>query len=440
MPEKLKIVYRDASSLTPYERNARTHSAEQIAQIGRSIQEFGWTNPILVDEAGGIIAGHGRLAAALEIGIDKVPTICVAGLTDAQRRALVIADNKLALNAGWDLDVLRGELQELQGGFDLSLLGFDETELGPLLADPGTGGLTDPDDAPPVPVNPVSRPGDVWIVGRHRIVCGDCTVQADVDKALNGVKPHLMVTDPPYGVKYDPNWRNVAERKDGKKVGARAVGKVLNDDRADWRDAWALFPGSVAYVWHAGLFADVVAESLRACAFGIRAQIVWVKTRHVLSRGHYHPQHEPALYGVREGHDESWSFVPEHEVVSYNVKDGATGQWHGGRKQSTVWFIEHIKSDTGHGTQKPVECMKRPIENNSSPGQAVYEPFSGSGTTIIAAEMTGRCCHAIELSPAYVDVAVKRWQAFTGKAATLESDGRTFDEVAASVAPEMEPA
>jgi site-specific DNA-methyltransferase (adenine-specific) len=177
-----------------------------------------------------------------------------------------------------------------------------------------------------------------------------------------------------------------------------------------------------------------VADSLRSCKFGIRAQIVWVKTRHVLSRGHYHPQHEPALYAVKDGGEESWNFVPEHEVVSYHVKAGETGQWHGGRKQSTVWFIEHLKSDTGHGTQKPVDCMKRPIENNSSHGQAVYEPFSGSGTTIITAEITGRSCHALELSPAYVDVSVKRWQAFTGKQATRESDGLTFDEAAEAVA------
>jgi site-specific DNA-methyltransferase (adenine-specific) len=240
---------------------------------------------------------------------------------------------------------------------------------------------------------------------------------------LAGVVPQLMVTDPPYGVEYNPGWRQKAG------VGSRATGKVLNDDRADWREAWALFPGAVAYVWHGGLHSGIVAASLQACKFDIRAQIVWVKTRPALSRGHYHWQHEPALYGVRDDADDGWRFVPEHEVSAYAVKKGATGSWSGGRKQSTVWFIEHLKSDTGHGTQKPVECMKRPIENNSSPGHAVYEPFSGSGTTIIACEMTGRSCHAIELNPAYVDVAVKRWQDFTGKTATLESDGRTFDEI-----------
>ena len=423
----LKVTYRAAAGLKPYAGNARTHSAEQIAQIARSIQEFGWTNPILVDGDGGVIAGHGRLMAAKEMGIEKVPTITVAGLTEAQKRALVIADNKLALNAGWDERVLAAELAELAtADFDLSLLGFSELELHGLTS-PG-GGLTDPDEAPPLDEeHPVTELGDVWLLGRHRIVCGDCTDAEAVAAACNGVEPHLMVTDPPYGVEYDPQWR----QKAGVGSAGAATGKVLNDNRADWREAWELFPGSVAYVWHGGLHAGVVAQSLATCKFQIRAQIVWVKTRPALSRGHYHWQHEPALYGVRDGQEDGWRFIPEHEVATYAVADGSSASWAGGRKQSTVWFIEHLKSDTGHGTQKPVECMKRPIENNSSPGQAVYEPFSGSGTTIIACEITGRCCHAIELHPPYVDVAIKRWQAFTGLQATLEGDGRTFDEIAA---------
>jgi DNA modification methylase len=212
-----------------------------------------------------------------------------------------------------------------------------------------------------------------------------------------------MATDPPYGVAYDPSWRNRA----GLSSTAR-TGKVENDHRADWREAWALFPGQVAYVWHGALHATTVAESLTACGFDIRAQIVWAKDRLVLGRGHYHWQHEPCWYAVR-----------------------GTGHWTGDRKQTTLWQIASTGQDaeTVHGTQKPVECMKRPIENNSSPGQAVYEPFSGSGTTIIAAEMTGRCCHAIELSPAYVDVAVLRWQAFTGQEAVLDGDGRGYDAV-----------
>jgi DNA modification methylase len=210
-----------------------------------------------------------------------------------------------------------------------------------------------------------------------------------------------MVTDPPYGVEYDPATARAT-------TVASARGKVLNDDRADWREAWALFPGDVAYVWHAGLRAREVVESLQASGFEMRAQIIWDKTRLVMSRGHYHFQHEPCWYAVRKS---------------------KTAHWAGDRKQGTVWAIPHRKSETGHGTQKPVECMARPIRNNSSPGQAVYEPFSGSGTTLIACEMEGRVCHAIELNPAYVDVAVERWQAFTGKTATLEGDGRTFAEI-----------
>jgi DNA modification methylase len=214
-----------------------------------------------------------------------------------------------------------------------------------------------------------------------------------------------MVTDPPYGVAYDPAWRNATGA-----AKTRRTGKVLNDDRADWRAAWALFPGDVAYVWHGGLHAGTVADSLTAEGFDIRSQIIWSKERLVLSRGHYHWQHEPCWYAVR-----------------------GTGHWSGDRKQSTLWTIPNRDQDaaTVHGTQKPVECMRRPMLNNSSPGQAVYEPFLGSGTTLIAAETTGRVCHAVELDPAYVDVAVQRWQAFAGQSAVLADDGRGFDAVAA---------
>ena len=224
---------------------------------------------------------------------------------------------------------------------------------------------------------------------------------------LAGATPHLMVTDPPYGVEYDPGWREKA----GVAGAGYAKGKVLNDDNADWREAWALFPGDVAYVWHAGLFAGVVGESLIATKFKLRSQIIWDKGQLVMSRGDYHWQHEPWWYAVREG---------------------KTGHWAGDRKQVTVWQIEKPrKSETGHGTQKPVDCMRIPIENNSQPGDAVYEPFSGSGTTIIAAEMTGRSCYAVELNPAYVDVAVRRWQEFTGKDAVLEASGQTFEALTA---------
>jgi DNA modification methylase len=417
---------RPLEALVPYARNARTHSAAQVAQLADSVRQWGWTIPVLIDESGGIIAGHGRVLAAKQLGLAEVPVMIARGWTEAQKRAYVIADNRLALSAGWDNDLLRSELGDLKAeGFDLGLTGFELPELGKLLKF-GITGRTDPDEAPPAPAVPVSRLGDVWRLGDHRLVCGDCTDPLAVERALAGAKPHLMVTDPPYGVKYDAAWRQRA----GVGGAGSATGKVLNDHQADWREAWALFPGDVAYVWHAGTFCGTVAESLAAVKFQLRAQIVWVKTRHVLSRGDYHHQHEPCLYGVREGAEEHWHFVPEHEVAAYAVKKGAVGHYEGGRKQSTVWNIEHIKSDTGHSTQKPVECMRRPIENNSRPGDAIYEPFSGSGTTIIAGAMTGRVVHAIELNPAYVDVAIERWQAFTGDVAILQESGQEFGRVA----------
>jgi len=386
-----------------------------VAQIAASIREFGWTNPVLVDDQGGIIAGHGRVMAARQLGIGDIPCIVLTGLSPAQRRAYMLADNKLALNAGWDDKLLASEILGLQeDDFDLSLVGFSDEEIKRLLAlHDAAQGLTDPDAVPEVPSEPVSVLGDLWALGRHRLVCGDSTDADTVAKCLGGVEPHLMVTDPPYGVEYDANWRNEAARSsDGmgsRALGAGAIGKVLNDDRADWRQSWALFPGEVAYVWCASLHSHEVADSLIACNFGLRSQIIWDKTRLIIGRADYQWQHEPCWYAVRKG---------------------KTGHWNGDRKQTTVWAIPHQKSETGHSTQKPVECMKRPIENNSSPGQAVYEPFSGSGTTLIAAEMTGRVCHAIELNPAYVDVAIQRWQQFTGKQATL--DGRSFDDIAGS--------
>ena len=401
------------ADLIPYARNARTHSDAQVAQIAASIREFGFTNPILVDAERGVIAGHGRLLAARKLGMTEVPTLELAHLTAAQKRAYILADNRLALSAGWDEDLLRIELGELQtDGFDLALTGFDPDEIAGLFADP-TAGLTDPDEVPPTPEVPVSRTDDVWLLGRHRLVCGDSTDPGTVERALAGVRPHLMVTDPPYGVEYDPAWRNRAG------LGStQRVGKVENDDRADWREAWALFPGAVAYIWHGALHATTVAESLVACGFEIRAQVIWAKDRLVLGRGHYHWQHEPCWYAVR-----------------------GQGHWAGDRKQTTLWQIASRAQDaeTVHGTQKPVECMRRPMENNSSPGQAVYEPFSGSGTTLIAAEQSGRACHAIELSPAYVDVGVLRWQAFTGQQAVLEAESASYATVATARSKEVTP-
>ncbi|MFO1144400.1 MAG: site-specific DNA-methyltransferase [Amaricoccus sp.] len=397
--------------LKPYARNAKTHEDDQVAKIAASMAQFGWTVPVLVGGDGDVIAGHGRILAATHLGLTDAPVIVLDHLTDAQRRAYRIADNKLTELGAWDEALLAGELQELLADdFDLSVVGFSDSELDQLLAGDGDadGGNEGEDEVPETPADPISRPGDLWLLGPHRLLCGDSTVATDVERVLNGVTPLLMVSDPPYGVEYDPSWRNKAGA-----ASTRRTGKVLNDDRADWREAWALFPGDVAYVWHGALHATTVAESLIAAGFAIRSQIIWAKERLVLSRGDYHWQHEPCLYSVRK-----------------------TGKahWAGDRKQTTLWQISSRDqdADTVHGTQKPVECMRRPILNNSSPGQAVYEPFMGSGTTLIAAETTGRVCLGVELNPAYVDVAIERWQRFAGKPAVLDGSGESFADLAAA--------
>ena len=415
--------------LVPSARNSRKHSRAQVDQIAASMRQFGFTMPILVDEDGEIIAGHGRVMAAKEVaktndpikGMDGdylppgyVPVMVARGWSDAQKRAYRIADNKLTENSEWDDELLKIELSFLRDeDFDVKLTGFLDGELANIFGP--EQGDTDEDAVPPVPARAVSRPGDVWLLGDHRIICGDSTDAATVKALLGDEKPHLMVTDPPYGVDYDPKWRleagvNKAHQK-------RAEGVVENDNRADWAEAWALFPGDVAYVWHGALHAATVAESLAKAEFAIRSQIIWAKPSLVIGRGHYHWQHEPCWYAVRAK---------------------GKGHWAGDRKQSTLWQIANMHRTQGnvddgktdHSTQKPVECMRRPIENNSVVGDAIYEPFSGSGTTIIAAEQTQRRCFAVELNPVYVDLAVKRWQEFTGRKAKLQATGQTFSTVA----------
>jgi DNA modification methylase len=399
--------------LLPYAANARTHEPEQVAQIAASIAEFGFNAPCLIDERGVLIAGHGRLLAARKLGLSDVPVIRLDHLSDAQARAYRITDNQLTLNSSWNDQLLAAELGRLkEDGVGLDLLGFPEDELDRLLAsiDEGCsdGAVGDEDVVPEPPVEPITRPGDLWLLGKHRLLCGDSTNAADVARLLNKARPHLMVCDPPYGVDYDPSWRNEA----GVSATAR-TGKVANDDRADWRDAWALFPGDVAYVWHAGVHTKTVAESLETAGFAIRSQIIWAKSRFVLGRGDYHWQHEPCFHAVRRG---------------------AKGHWQGARDQSTLWAIGAGGDEdaaTIHGTQKPVECMRRPILNNSAKGDAVYEPFAGSGSTIIAAESTSRSCSAMEIDPRYCDVIVERWQTFTGGKAALETTGEYFDDFVA---------
>ena len=403
----MDVIDLPLEQIIPYARNPR-NNAEAVATVAASIQEFGWRQPIVVDEDRIVLAGHTRLEAARKLGFKTAPVHVAKGLTANQARAFRIMDNRSGENAEWDKDLLNLELADLlEADFDLGLTGFTDDELSALMTsiEEGSGPQDNEDEIPDTPEDPVSRTGDLWILGHHRLLCGDSTVATDVERVLNGITPLLMATDPPYGVEYDPGWRN--------EMGAaktKRTGKVLNDDRADWREAWALFPGDVAYVWHGALHAATVAESLEDCGFTIRSQIIWAKERLVLNRGDYHWQHEPAWYAV---------------------KKTGKGHWAGDRKQTTLWHIANKDQDekTVHGTQKPVECMRRPILNNSNPGQAVYEPFMGSGTTLIAAESTGRVCLGIELNPAYVDVAVERWQKFTGQEAVLETSGERFNDL-----------
>lgn len=423
---ELRVELRAVDELAPYERNARTHGRDQIEQIKALIRMVGFTNPLLVD-AQGIIAGHGRQTAVQEMlaegetvfGPGKrfplppglVPVIDCTGMSDAERRAYILADNQVAANSGWDRALLSSELHGLKAiGFDLAPLGFDSAQLVQFMAAPPS--QRDPEELPPQP-EPVTKPGMIWQLDAHRLVCGDCTDATVVEAVTAGLNPVLMITDPPYGVNYDPNWRTTLDPI------KRAVGKVQNDGRADWGAAYALFSGPVAYVWHSGLFTDVVMAGLREAGFEIRAQIIWNKPHYAIGRSDYHPKHEPCLYAVRKGQ---------------------AGNWQGGRKQSTVWDIGNgtfqggkrgaEDAKTGHGTQKPVEAMKRPIENNSKAGQAVYDPFMGSGTTLIAAEISHRVALGCEIDPGYVDLAVARWCQFTGRDAVLEGDGRTFAQLA----------
>lgn len=400
-----KVEARVLASLVPYARNARTHSKDQVAKIAASIKEWGWTMPVLVDEQDGIVAGHGRVLAAELLGYETVPVVVARGWSEAQRRAYVIADNQLVLEGGWNRELLSTELFDLQGmDFDLKLTGFDDLELKGFLRQ---GGLFDDDEdkVPALPAHATSRLGDLWLLDGHRVLCGDATDADTVARLFAGEMPRLMVTDPPYGVNHDPEWRNFAGTSKTKRIG-----KVRNDDRVDWSAAWRLFQGDVAYVWHGGLHAGDVGASLVVVGLTPRGQIIWKKDRFALSRGNYHWHHEPCWYAVREG------------------KKGA---WIGGRKQTTVWEIAGARSEdeTPHSTQKPLECMARPMRNHDAP--LVYDPFLGSGTSLIAAHLLERRCFGLDLELGYVDVILGRWINHTGRQPTLDGDGRTFEQIRA---------
>ena len=392
------------AGLIPYARNSRTHSDEQVAQIAGSIREFGFTNPILIDEDGGVIAGHGRILAARVLGLESLPCIRLAGLTQAQRRAYVIADNKLALNAGWDEDMLRLELQDLQElDFDLDLLGFDADELAGILdgAEPNEG-LTDPDDAPAVQAEAITQPGDVWVLGKHRVMCGDSTVQTSVDALMAGGLADMLLTDPPYNVEY------VGKTKDALTI----KNDGMTDDvfRVFLRDAFttattALKPGAVFYIWHADSEGYNFRGACRDAGLTVRQCLIWKKQVLVMGRQDYHWKHEPCLYG--------W-------------KDGAGHLWAADRKQTTVLEFDRPSRSTDHPTMKPVALFEYQMLNNTKGSDVVLDSFGGSGTTLIAAEKNGRHARLMELDPKYADVIVRRWQNFTGQRAVLESTGEPF--------------
>lgn len=434
---------RPIGDLRAYERNARTHTDAQIDQIALSMREWGWTNPVLVSEEGVIIAGHGRLLAAERLGYDEVPVMVAVGWTPAQVRAYVIADNKLALNAGWDEAILASELADLEEmGFAVDLIGFSADELADLRPD-AEKFLTDPDDCPDVGPSPVSRAGDVWILGPHRVVCGDSTSSDDVAKVMGTALADVCWTDPPYNVDYQQ-------------------GAIENDNMADGEfaafllDAFVaafafLKPGSAIYVAHADTEGLNFRAAFKSAGFKLSGCLIWAKGSLVLGRSDYQWSHEPILYGWKPGAAHRWfggrkqTTVTELEGSVFTVNSDGTVTVRVGSEsmvirgkgitaeaiEPTVLRVEKPRKSADHPTMKPVELIERMLRNSSREGDLVLDLFGGSGSTLIAAEKMGRQARLVELDARFVDVIVKRWQDFTGKSAALEGDGRSFDDVAA---------
>ena len=408
----LQVVRWPVERLIPYARNARTHSAEQVAQIAASIAEFGWTSPILAGSDGIIIAGHARLQAARKLGMTEVPVIILDHLSEAQRRALVIADNRLALNAGWDEEMLRVELDALrEDDFNLELLGFADEEIEALLAEPvePVTGNTDDDAVPETPETAVTVPGDVWLLGGHRLLCGDATQMDAVEKVLAGGLADMVFTDPPYNVNYGATMK---DKLRGKK---RAI---KNDNLGDGfeqflRDACtnllAVTKGAV-YICMSSSELHTLQKTFREAGGHWSTFVIWAKNTFTMGRSDYQRQYEPILYGWKEGTEHFWC---------------------GARDQGDVWFVKKPVVNDLHPTMKPVELIERAIRNSSKSRDTVLDPFGGSGSTLIACEKTGRQARLIELEPKYCDVVVRRFQEFSGKQATLESDGRKYAELAA---------
>lgn len=407
-----QVVTWPVERLIPYARNARTHSDEQVAQIAASIAEFGWTNPILAGPDGIIIAGHARLLAARKLGKTEVPVIVLDHLTETQRRALVLADNRLALNAGWDEEMLRVELEAIrEDDYDLGVIGFSDDELADLLADPEqvqAAGNTDDDAVPEEQENAVTAVGDIWLLGDHRLLCGDSTQMDAVEKVLAGGLADMVFTDPPYNVNYG------ATMKDKLRGNKR---KIANDNLGDDFERFlydacvnilAVTKGAV-YVCMSSSELHTLEKAFREAGGHWSTFVIWAKNTFTMGRSDYQRQYEPILYGWKEGTDHYWC---------------------GACDQGDVWFVKKPVANDLHPTMKPVELVERAIRNSSKGRDTVLDPFGGSGTTLIACEKAGRSARLIELEPKYCDVIVRRWQEFTGREATLDGDGRTFAEVA----------
>ena len=397
--------------LVPYARNARTHSEEQVAQIAASIVEFGFTNPILAGSDGVIVAGHGRLAAAQKLGLETVPVVVLDHLTPTQRRALIIADNRIAENAGWDDAMLRIELQSLQeDGFNLDITGFDADAMAEIMAGEETtvDGQTDDDAVPEVSATPISRPGDVWELGNHRLVCGDATDPKSYELLMADGQADMVFTDPPYNVDYANSAKDKMRGKDR---------PILNDNLGDGFYDFllaALTPmlercAGATYIAMSSSELDTLQQAFRAAGGKWSTFIIWAKNTFTLGRADYQRQYEPILYGWPEGENRHWC---------------------GDRDQGDVWNIKKPQKNDLHPTMKPVELVERAIRNSSRSGDIVLDPFGGSGTTLIAAEKTGRIGWLIELDPKYVDVIVRRWQDWSGQDAYRERDGLPFNMLA----------
>ncbi len=430
--------YRPIASLEPYAKNARTHSAEQVEQIADSIKEYGWTNPVLIDPEGGIIAGHGRVLAAHSLGHEEVPCIVLAGLNELQKRAYVIADNKLALNAGWNAALLALELQDLKaGGYQLDLTGFSKLELKGLIGPeaPVRTGKTDDDAVPPLQAASVAQAGDIWHLGRHRLMVGDATNLADVQRLMGDHKADIVWTDPPYNVAYQ-----------GK------AGSIQGDDqevaefdrfllRAFQGAHWAMKPGAVIYVTHADTERWAFTQAFETAAFKLAQVLIWVKNSATFGRQDYNWQHEPVLYGWKEGAghyfagDFTLTTVVEEEVdegyiATLTAKEARAlvRELMAARRSTVIREDRPTKSEL-HPTIKPVALVQRMLEASSREEHLVFDPFGGSGTTLITAEKTNRRAFLLELDPHYADVIIKRWQEFTGRDAKHAS-GATFDDTA----------